>query len=115
MPSSFRAAGTLRSAGSFGGRGGSSLERERERDGNSIRSTVPSPLRPNSVESSRGIFLAAAPHYRTRTLSKRLPEAKEHLVMIMIIIILMILIILILLILLLLILLLMMIIMMMII
>ena len=31
-PSSFRAAGTLRSTGSFGDRGGSSLERERERE-----------------------------------------------------------------------------------
>ena len=48
------------------------------------QSTVPSPplfrgagVRPNSVESPRGIFLAAAPHYRTRTLSKRLPKAKS--------------------------------------
>ena len=46
------------------------------------QSAVPSPLlgsgvRPNSVESPRGTFLAAAPHYRTRTLSKRLPKAKH--------------------------------------
>ena len=33
-------------------------------------------VRPNSVEFPRGIFLAAAPHYRTRTLSKRLPKAE---------------------------------------
>ena len=35
-------------------------------------------VRPNSVESPRGMFLAAAPHYRTRTLSKRLPKAKSQ-------------------------------------
>ena len=33
--------------------------------------------RPSSVESPRGIFPAAAQHYRTRTLSKRLPKAKR--------------------------------------
>ena len=34
-------------------------------------------VRPNSVESPRGICLAAAPHYRTGTLSKRLPKTKK--------------------------------------
>ena len=31
------------------------------------------------MESPRGVFLAAAPHYRARTLSKRLPKAKSPL------------------------------------
>ena len=50
----------------------------------SMHSTLPPLLefeaggvRPNSVGSSGGICLAAAPHYRTRTLSKRLPKAKQ--------------------------------------
>ena len=38
----------------------------------------PLSVRPNSVESLRGICLAAAPHYRTRNLSKRLPKTKQH-------------------------------------